>query len=537
MMELSNNQKDASPDLDLAGRVVGDYRILRRLGRGAMAEVFLAEQQSLKRNTAVKILQPELAKDEAYVRRFHREAQAAAALTHANIVQIYEVGNAEGLHFIAQEYVPGQNLKQLLSRQGTLEVKLVSAILRQVAAALYKASEQGIVHRDIKPENILITATGEVKVADFGLARVAQDADGVNLTQVGITMGTPLYMSPEQVEGKPLDQRSDIYSLGITCYQLLTGRPPFEGDNPLTVAVKHLNNEPQRLEKVRGDVPVQLSRVIHKMLAKKPADRQQNASDLMRELRDVQKALGTDAFGSDPSDWSIAELASLSSIRSDGVKELSDVMKTSAMTIYRKPSGMQQAGRAIGIGMICLVIGGGLALASRPSGLLYGVAEKAAREVPQFGPTAADQFARVMLRSRDLEPEQRPQYFASVPKYFPMEDDPENRVWGLRAMQQEGLALLDLRRYREALDLFNVLANQPEIDVEARAYGYAGQAICFHAMERYTEADQALVKADKEPYQSVLKGRGRDGRETQEISRKLEKVRGTSPETAAGGST
>ncbi|PQO47795.1 serine/threonine-protein kinase [Blastopirellula marina] len=537
MMELSNNQKDAPPELDLAGRVVGDYRILRRLGRGAMAEVFLAEQQSLKRNTAVKILQPELAKDQAYVRRFHREAQAAAALTHANIVQIYEVGNAEGLHFIAQEYVPGQNLKQLLSRQGTLEVKLVAAILRQVAAALYKAAEQGIVHRDIKPENILITGTGEVKVADFGLARVAQDADGVNLTQVGITMGTPLYMSPEQIEGRPLDQRSDIYSLGITCYQLLTGRPPFEGDNPLTVAVKHLNNEPQRLEKVRGDVPVQLSRVIHKMLAKKPDDRQQSASDLMRELRDVQKALGTDAFGSDPSDWSIAELASLSSIRSDGIKELSDVMKTSAMTIYRKPSRVKQVWQLVGLGIICVVIGGGLALASRPASLLHGVAEKAAREVPQFGETAEVQYTRVMLRSRDLEPEQRPQYFASVPKYFPMDADPANRQWGLRAMQQEGLALLELRRYREALDVFNRLANQPEIDVEARAYGYAGQAICLNAMDRYTEADQALAKADREPYLSKLQVTGRDGRETQEIARKLEEVRGTSPSRPSGGST
>ncbi|PQO28277.1 protein kinase domain-containing protein [Blastopirellula marina] len=508
MTETTNNQKDAPTELELAGRVVGDYRILRRLGRGAMAEVFLAEQQSLKRNVAVKILQPELAKDQAYVRRFHREAQAAAALTHANIVQIYEVGNSDGLHFIAQEYVPGQNLKQLLNKRGALEVKLVGAILRQVAAALFKAAEQGIVHRDIKPENILITATGEVKVADFGLARViAQDADGMNLTQVGITMGTPLYMSPEQAEGKPLDQRSDIYSLGITCYQLLAGRPPFEGDNPLTVAVKHLNTEPQRLEKVRGGVPLELARVIHKMLAKKPADRYQNASELLRDLRDVQKTLGSDAFGSDPSDWSIAELASLSSVRSDGLRELSNVMRTSAMTVYRKPSWGKNASRFAIIGLICLVIGGGLALASRKPNLLDGVDEQ---EVPQLGQTAEEQFLYAMFRTKDLDLAQRPRYFASVRRYFPMEQGEENRLWGLRAMQQEAITLLSLKQYEESLHMFEKLAGQPEIDVEAKAFGYAGETICLHALGRTTAAEKAAVSANKEEYKAILRSNDRE---------------------------
>lgn len=502
MTELTNKQKDAPAELDLAGRVVGDYRILRRLGRGAMAEVFLAEQQSLKRNVAVKILQPELAKDQAYVRRFHREAQAAAALTHANIVQIYEVGNSDGLHFIAQEYVPGQNLKQLLNKRGALEIKLVGAILRQVAAALYKAAEQGIVHRDIKPENILITATGEVKVADFGLARViAQDADGMNLTQVGITMGTPLYMSPEQAEGKPLDQRSDIYSLGITCYQLLAGRPPFEGDNPLTVAVKHLNTEPERLEKIRGGVPAPLARVIHKMLAKKPSDRYQNASELLRELRDVQKSLGSDAFGSDPSDWSIAELASLSSVRSDGLKELSDVMKTSAMTVYRKPSWTKNFSRFVFLGLVCIVIGGGLALASRKPNLLDGVQEE---EVKPLGQTAEEQFLYAMFRTKDLEMDQRPKYFASVPRFFPMDRSEENRMWGLRAMQQEAIILLNLKRFNESLRVFEELSGQREIDVEAKAFGYAGKAICLYEMGNHDAAEEAVVSANRTEYLSII---------------------------------
>lgn len=505
MTELKKNSGAAAPELDLAGRTVGDYRILRRLGRGAMAEVFLAEQQSLKRNVAVKILLPELAKDDAYVRRFHREAQAAAALTHANIVQIYEVGNADGIHFIAQEYVPGQNLKQLLSKQGTLEVKLVGAILRQVSAALYKAAEQGIVHRDIKPENILITATGEVKVADFGLARViAPGADGMNLTQVGITMGTPLYMSPEQAEGKNLDQRSDIYSLGVTCYQLLSGRPPFEGDNPLTVAVKHLNTEPERLEKVRGGVPPALSRVIHKMLAKKPDDRFQNASELLRELREVQKSMGTDAFGSDPSDWSIAELASLSEIRSGGLEELSNVMKTSALTVYRKPSWGKRLIAIGGVVLVCMIVGGTLALASREPNLLDVPPEQQEQLLAKLGTTAREQFDFAMFKNKNLGQDQRPEFFASVYRNFPLEASEENRVWGLKAMKQEAVLLLNQDRYRDALHVFQRMAEQEPIYVEAKAFGYAGKAICLEYLNEIPDAERAAADASQPQYLEAL---------------------------------
>ncbi|MBI1247677.1 protein kinase [bacterium] len=506
MTELKSSNGETASELDVAGRTIGDYRILRRLGRGAMAEVFLAEQQSLKRKVAVKILLPELAKDQAYVRRFHREAQAAAALTHANIVQIYEVGNADGLHFIAQEYVPGQNLKQLLSKQGTLEIKLVGAILRQVAAALYKAAEQGIVHRDIKPENILITATGEVKVADFGLARVvAPGADGMNLTQVGITMGTPLYMSPEQAEGKTLDQRSDIYSLGVTCYQLLAGRPPFEGDNPLTVAVKHLNTEPPRLEKVRGGVPPALARVIHKMLAKKPDDRFQNASELLRDLREVQKALGVDAFGSDPSDWSIAELATLSEIRGDGLRELSNVMRTSAQTIYRPPARGRRALIFGAIGLACLAVGGGLAIASRQPSLLDVPPDQRQQSLAKLGRTAREQFDFAMFKNKNRGADQRPEYFASVYQHFPMDENEDNRVWGLKAMKQEAVLLMNQQRPREALRVFEKLAQQRDVDIEAKAFGYAGMAICYKQLGKTSDAEQAAAKASSPAYLDVMR--------------------------------
>jgi serine/threonine-protein kinase len=179
------------PEPDLSNRQIANYQIGRRLGRGGMADVYLAEQISLRRPIALKVLHRSLAGDASYVRRFHNEAQAAAALVHTNIVQIHEVGCADGIHFIAQEFVDGQNLKQWLSRRGPLDARQAISVMRQVAAALHKAGQRGIIHRDIKPENIMLTSAGEVKVADFGLARAAHDGSRVDLTQVGMTMGTP----------------------------------------------------------------------------------------------------------------------------------------------------------------------------------------------------------------------------------------------------------------------------------------------------------------------------------------------------------
>src|ERR1700722_8689969 len=212
---------------------LGEFRILRPLGKGGMSEVYLAEQTSLHRHVAVKILRQELLSDETILKRFEQEAKAAAGLMHANIVQVYSFGQQDGLYYIAQEYVQGMNLRQLLNRRGPPELLVAYHIMRQVAAALTVAGEAGIVHRDIKPENILITRKGEAKVADFGLAQLAQTEHMMQLTQVGMTMGTPLYMSPEQINGEAVDHRSDIYSFGVTCYRMLSGHPPFRGDTTL----------------------------------------------------------------------------------------------------------------------------------------------------------------------------------------------------------------------------------------------------------------------------------------------------------------
>ena len=216
--------------------------------------------------------------------RFRREAEAVARVTHANIVQVYAIGEADGRHFMALEYVEGRNLRQYLTRKGPPDLPFALAIMRQVAAALQRAAESNIVHRDIKPENILLTRKTEVKVADFGLSRDLAGDQDLSLTQTGMAMGTPLYMSPEQAQGKPLDSRTDIYSFGVTCYQMLAGQPPFRGQTAVEVALKHVNEQPPALAELRPDLPPALVGLVHRMMSKDPAARPQSGRDVLREL-------------------------------------------------------------------------------------------------------------------------------------------------------------------------------------------------------------------------------------------------------------
>lgn len=344
---------------DLSGRKFSGFQLLRRLGRGAMAEVYLAEQQQLARRVAIKILKPELAEDETYLKRFQLEAQAAASLVHANIVQIYEVGHEDGFHYIAQEYVEGQNLRDWVGRNGPPDLPHALSIMRQVAAALAKAGEAGVIHRDIKPENIMLTQSGEVKVADFGLARVTRQSERSDLTQAGMTMGTPLYMSPEQVEGRALDPRSDIYSFGVTCYDVLTGSPPFNGETALAVAVQHLRTQPQAIAVIRPDLPPALCSVIHKMLAKNPADRYPSARDLLRALRRLYHELSNEDWPDDLDldGWASAPLGVASASGSHITQELGVLMKTSAVPVV---SGRPFFWLAIAVA-VAFVLGGLLA--------------------------------------------------------------------------------------------------------------------------------------------------------------------------------
>jgi len=290
---------------DLTNTEFGDYHVIRRIGSGAMADVYLAEQRSLGRRVAIKILKPELTSDEVYVKRFLREAKAAARLVHPNIVHIYEVGERDNLRYIAQEYVQGNNLSQYLQQHGVMTPKQVFRVIWQVASALEAASHAGIVHRDIKPENILLGDKLEVKVADFGLARVEDLSDpDLQLTKIGVTLGTPLYMSPEQSEGKPLDHRSDIYSLGITGYHMLAGHPPFRGDTALSVALQHLKKDAEMLEIIRPDIPPALARIVHRMMAKSPKNRFQSVRQLKLEMKQLHAKFFNDTeFSESLADW------------------------------------------------------------------------------------------------------------------------------------------------------------------------------------------------------------------------------------------
>jgi serine/threonine-protein kinase len=251
-----------------------------------MADVYLAEQESLGRHVAVKVLRPEALRHSAAIDRFAQEARAAAALVHGNIVQIHEVACIDGIHFLTAEYVAGPSLKAWLTARGPLDVRQGLAVLAQVGSALARAAQQGIVHRDIKPENLLVTPAGEVKVADFGLARVL--SSDVELTQDGMTLGTPLYMSPEQGQGGAVDSRSDLYSLGATVYHLLAGRPPFTGPTPVSVVMAHIHEPLAPLATLRPDLPAGLCTIMERLLAKRPDDRFQSPGELLQAVEEVE---------------------------------------------------------------------------------------------------------------------------------------------------------------------------------------------------------------------------------------------------------
>ncbi|MFM8275351.1 MAG: serine/threonine-protein kinase [Gemmata sp.] len=279
---------------DLTGRTLGDFQILRKIGAGGMGQVYLARQLSLKREVALKLLRDDLNANTTALARFQAEAQAVAKLNHPNIVHIHQIGEADGLRYMVLEFVEGRNLRDYMARKGPPDLPVTLSVMRQVTLALQKAHEQGIVHRDIKPENILMTRKVEVKVTDFGLSRFfAGETPPTNLTQSGVTLGTPLYMSPEQVQGRAVDNRSDIYSFGVTCYHLLSGEPPFKGTTAFEVALKHVQEQPRLLSDLRPDLPVDLCGVVHKMMAKSPEDRYQSAREVLRDLIKVRDGLAT----------------------------------------------------------------------------------------------------------------------------------------------------------------------------------------------------------------------------------------------------
>jgi eukaryotic-like serine/threonine-protein kinase len=263
----------------------GRYRIQRKLGAGGMADVYLAEDQELGRRVAIKILNSRHGNDDQFIERFRREAKNAAALNHQNIVSIYDRGEAEDTYYIAMEYLDGRTLKELIVGRGAAPINVAIEYARQILLALRFAHRHGIVHRDIKPHNVLVDGEGRVKVTDFGIARAGTS----QMTETGSIVGTAQYLSPEQARGGEVDPRSDLYSLGVVLYELLTGKTPFDGETPVEIAMKHLSNTPQPPSKLRPDVPPELDMVVLRALAKNPNDRYQSAEEMEGDLDRVAR--------------------------------------------------------------------------------------------------------------------------------------------------------------------------------------------------------------------------------------------------------
>ncbi|HEY7148948.1 MAG TPA: Stk1 family PASTA domain-containing Ser/Thr kinase [Gaiellaceae bacterium] len=273
----------------------GRYRIMRKLGSGGMADVYLAEDEELGRRVAIKILNDRHANDDQFVERFRREAKNAAGLSHPNIVSIYDRGEAEGTYYIAMEYLDGRSLKELVVARGPLPISDAIEATRQVLGALRFAHRKGVVHRDIKPHNVMADADGRLKVTDFGIARA-----GVSqMTEAGSIIGTAQYLSPEQARGAAVDQRSDLYSIGVVLYEMLTGQVPFTGDTPVEIAMKHLSDTPRPPSVLRPEIPPDLDMVVLRALAKSPEDRFQTAEEMDEELQRVAAGAGVTAETAD----------------------------------------------------------------------------------------------------------------------------------------------------------------------------------------------------------------------------------------------
>ncbi len=387
----------AIDEIDWTGQALGEFRILHRLGKGGMGQVYLAEQTSLKRKVALKLLHPELAANERSLLRFRAEAENVARATHANIVQIYTIGQANGVHYLALEYVEGKNLREFIEKKGPPELSLGLHIMMQVAAALQRAGELGIIHRDIKPENILLTKKGEVKVADFGLSRCFAEETQQSITQSQVTMGTPLYMSPEQVERRAVDSRTDIYSFGVTCYHMFAGHPPFRGTSPIDVAYQHVHAEPQALSEIRPDLPADLFAIVRKMMAKKPEERYQSAGEIVREVNRLREALN------------LGVVAAVS-ISSSFIGTGPDPRGVSTLSWPGASTGSRWLLRSVAVGSVLLALAGGLVfgwhqnrretLAKDQPGVIVPPENGEAKKAAQMKPDEKDLIRRVQENSQ-----------------------------------------------------------------------------------------------------------------------------------------
>ncbi len=516
---------------ELCGRTLGDYRIERRVGGGATSDVFLATQLSLGRPVALKILKDELARDETYLRRFLQEARVAARLEHPNIVRVYEVGSAtldgevkrdfavdafgdsadggarrrkerrfgkrrrrgaaaKTYRFVAQEYVDGMSLQRFLRGGVRASIPQTFSALEQIGAALKRAADAGVVHRDVKPENVLLDANGTIKVVDFGLARLDASlgaTTAATLTRTGVALGTPLYMSPEQARGGKIDSRSDIYSLGIVAYRMLTGTTPFRGDAPLAVILKHLNESPRPIEELRPDAPPALVELARRMIEKKPSDRPESPSAFLDALRaarleyersleagvstrtafdlaSVAEDSGAAANGFFASESERAEFE-----RALGTTNLTQIWQTNdaKLRTLRAEAAKRWTRRGVAATTVALL-----------GAFLCGAAATAAKNRVVASRTSEPPST---IRRFDSVEEQwvfaldagTVDAWRSVGEYFP-----NDAYWTSRAERQLALAYLAEKNVPEARAIFERIAANPSAGRDSNSFGLAGLAWC-----------------------------------------------------------
>ena len=268
--------------MDLVGKYIGSrYEIIEKVGNGGMATVYKAKCHVLNRYVAVKVLKEEFTTDEEFIRRFNVEAQSAAGLTHPNIVSVYDVGHEDGIYYIVMELIQGKTLKQIINEDGALPWKWSVNIAIQIASALEAAHKNNIVHRDIKPHNIIITEDGVAKVTDFGIAKAVSNS---TITAFGTTIGSVHYFSPEHAKGSYTDAKSDLYSLGVVMYEMLTGRVPFDADTPVSIALKHMQEKAVEPIKLNPSIPFAVNQIILKAMQKEPSMRYQSATEMLKDL-------------------------------------------------------------------------------------------------------------------------------------------------------------------------------------------------------------------------------------------------------------
>jgi serine/threonine protein kinase/Tfp pilus assembly protein PilF len=283
---LEAPKEELTTGITFAGR----YQIIEELGKGGMGRVYKVLDKDIDEKVALKLLKPEIAADGKTIERFRNELKLARKVSHKNVCRMFDLGKEKGTHYITMEFVPGEDLKSSITRMGPVTVGKTIAVAKQVCEGLAEAHSLGVVHRDLKPQNIMVDQAGNVRIMDFGIARSVR---GKGITGASVMIGTPEYMSPEQVEGKETDQRSDIYSLGVILYEMLTGRVPFEGETPFTIGVKHKSELPQNPQELNSQLPGDFSQVILKCLEKSKDDRYQSAGEVRSELERIEKGLPT----------------------------------------------------------------------------------------------------------------------------------------------------------------------------------------------------------------------------------------------------